>query len=82
MDCLYLSFMNQFLKEKEYIIILCLKDLSKLNDDIDQLYEIGIISLYYIYKFYNNSYLDVENFDYIAYNFVLSNLLEYIKNKV
>jgi hypothetical protein len=74
--------MNQFLKEKEYIIILCLKDLSKLNDDIDQLYEIGIISLYYIYKFYNNSYLDVENFDYIAYNFVLSNLLEYIKNKV
>lgn len=76
---LYLSFINNVLKEKEYLILLCLKDVSNLNDELDNLYEMGIISLYYAYKLYHTKDFKCTNFDYLAYRFIMTVMLDYIK---
>jgi len=76
-DFVYMTFINHVLKDKEYLILLCLKDLChEHKEEIDSLYEMGIVSLYYAYKLYHTN---VTNFDFLAYRFIMLVMLDYIK---
>ncbi len=69
----YITFNECILKEKGYLILLCLKDIEEV-ENLDLLYEVGILCLYYVYKLYRLKKIYHENFDYLAYQFILHNL--------
>ncbi|QVK17101.1 hypothetical protein KHQ81_09390 [Mycoplasmatota bacterium] len=83
MNNYYINFMDNVLPEKSYLIILCLKDITHNKEDVDVLYERGIISLFYVYKLYETKVIYHENFDFLAYQFILQVMRYYIhKDKV
>lgn len=83
MDEIYTTFFDKILKEKECLILLCLKDVVESDEDeLGQLYEVGIFVLYNVYKLYCCKQLKHQNFDYLAFQLIRNRMLDYIHNDV
>ena len=78
MNNAYQSFVENVLKEKEFLIMLCLKDLKEPQEEIGPLYEMGILSLFYVHQLYQSKQIYHENFDFLAYHFMLYVMCHYI----
>ncbi len=83
MNEIHTNFFEKVLREKECLILLCIKDVAQTNKaELGKLYEVGIFVLYYVYKFYCCKKLNHQNFDYLAFQLIKNRMLDYIRNDV